>query len=256
MHNFHQRWKDKFEALSLRERILFLMAIVAAFYMTWDMMLMDRVRNQQKIAVTQLKKWQQQIADIDARIQVVTAGLSGKKQTENKQRIEDLKTQINDVNQSEKHQAVRFIRPAQMVDVLKGLLAGEQGLRLTSLQSQAAQPLIHKILPATDAVDPASLKRGKPEKLFQAGPQAEAQTSKTPDDVRRGTATPPEVYQHGLEMVFQGDYNNTLNYLKKLQRLPWKFYWDEVRYEVLEYPKVRISLRIHTLSLEKGWIGV
>jgi predicted metal-binding membrane protein len=74
-----QLWSDRFEALSLRERALVLISIVAVLYITWDLLLMDRVRNQQKSAVIQMKKWQSQIADIDKRIQTTSASLSGKK---------------------------------------------------------------------------------------------------------------------------------------------------------------------------------
>lgn len=261
LQNYHQHhfqgWKDKFEALSLRERVLFLISLIAVLYIAWDMVLMDRLHGQQKTAVVQMKKWQQQIADIDTRIQTVSAQLSGSKWQENRQRIEELKAKIDALKQREKNLVVGFIRPRQMVDVLKGLLAGEKGLQLTSLQSQAAQPLVHKS-PIQDTTDPttgqSALIHGKEVKQ----PQSESAVAKASggDSGNGNTANLPEVYQHGLQVVFQGDYHSTLSYLRKLEQLPWKFYWDEVTYEVLQYPKAQISIRIHTLSLEKGWIGV
>lgn len=262
--NTYQRWKDKFESLSLRERMLFLISIVAVFYMAWDMVLMDRLHAKQKSGLVQLKKWQQQISDIDARIQQITAELSGTQPQETRQQIATLKTKIDDFNQREKNLVVGFIRPTQMVDVLKGLLADEKGLQLTSLQSLAAQPLIHKSQPLGGSPDPKALSdatRGKP-----ARPEAKDQSKVRSKDKSKdhrpdgkdtdGAARVPEVYQHGLEVVFQGDYHSTLRYLRKLEQLPWKFYWDEVTYEVLQYPKAQISVHIHTLSLDKGWIGV
>jgi MSHA biogenesis protein MshJ len=155
-------------------------------------------------------------------------------------RIEQLKSEISDINQRQKALAVSFIRPGQMVDVLKGLLATERGLQLTKLQSQAVQPLIRR-MPEPQA--PGAI----------AKPQSVEKALEKDDDK---PATLPEVYKHGLEIVFQGNYNSTLSYLRKLEQLPWKFYWEEVVYEVLDYPKAQIMVRIHTLSLDKGWISV
>ena len=246
-------WSDRFEALSLRERVLFSVSIIAVLYIAWDMMLMERVRNQQKSTVIQMKKWQSQIADIDSRIQLATASLSGNQHQQALARIQLLKSELSDINQRQKALAVSFIRPRQMVDVLKGLLATERGLQLTRLQSQAVQPLIHRKpelqsdLSSIDKQTAPITKRRSQDNIPQ---------NDIIENAPGNTAKLPEVYKHGLEIVFQGDYNSTLSYLRKLEQLPWKFYWEEVEYEVLDYPTAQILVRIHTLSLDKGWISV
>lgn len=236
----YRYWKEIFESLSLRERALFVISIVAVLYIFWDIALMERIRDQQKESAIQLKKWQKQIASIDGRIQIVTNLISNNKRKNAMQRIDALKSELSDVNQRQKALAVGFIRPKQMVDVLKGLLASERGLQLTRLQSQPVEPLIHHRV--TQEANTKTAKQG-----------AEGASQNTTD---RNSKPLPEVYKHGLEIVFHGSYNSTLSYLKKLEQLPWKFYWDEVEYEVIEYPKAKIMVRIHTLSLDKGWISV
>jgi MSHA biogenesis protein MshJ len=249
-----QLWSERFEALSLRERLLFLGVILAVMYIGWDMVLMDRVRSQQKTVAIQVKKWRSQIADIDQRIQAVSASLNGSTQQQAIQRIESLKSEISEINQRQKALAVSFIRPRQMVDVLKGLLATEKGLQLTRLQSQAVQSLIGRApeprLPAHS--QPHSQKKQQ----STAPPKSQPKRQSEVPSQQGGTAALPEVYKHGLEIVFQGDYNSTLSYLRKLEQLPWKFYWEEVAYEVLDYPKAQILVRIHTLSLDRRWISV
>ncbi len=244
-------WAERFEALSLRERVLFLISILAVLYFAWDLVLMEKVRHQQKNTVIQMKKWQSQIADIDRRILTTSATLSGNQQTQAMLRIERLKSEISDINQRQKALAVSFIRPRQMVDVLKGLLATERGLQLTRLQSLAVQPLIRKV-PEPKTANSVVKKSATNAKL----PEAKGSEPATLEKNASGATTLPEVYKHGLEIVFQGDYNSTLSYLQKLEQLPWKFYWEEVVYEVLDYPKAQIMVRIHTLSLDKGWISV
>lgn len=241
----YRYWKDRFEALSLRERALFVVSVIAVLYIAWDMVLMDGIRAQQKQSVIQIKKWQKQISDIDGRIQIVTTMLGGKKQNNAMQRIEALKSELGNINRRQKALAVGFIRPGQMVDVLKGLLASESGLKLTHLQSQPVESLLKQRATAVTTTAVTTTKGATPR--AESAPQTE---------VDRNAAPLPEVYKHGLEIVFHGNYSSTLSYLKKLEQLPWKFYWDEVEYEVLEYPKAKIMVRIHTLSLDKGWISV
>lgn len=246
-----QSWSERFEALSLRERLLFLGVVIAVLYIGWDMVLMERVRSQQKMEVVQLKKIRSQIADIDKRIHITSAALGGSKQNQAIQRIERLKLEISELNQRQKALAVSFIRPRQMVDVLKGLLATEKGLQLTRLKSLAVQSLIHR----TPQTNSHGSSRSVNPKAAIAAKSRSVEPSEPASDTNN-KANLPEVYKHGLEIVFQGDYNSTLSYLKKLEQLPWKFYWEEVVYEVLDYPKAQIMVRIHTLSLDKGWISV
>lgn len=64
------------------------------------------------------------------------------------------------------------------------------------------------------------------------------------------------LYQHGLVLHFSGNYLATLNYLKSLEAMPWNFIWDSIDYQVKDYPIAEITLRVHTLSLEKSWFDV
>lgn len=64
------------------------------------------------------------------------------------------------------------------------------------------------------------------------------------------------LYRHGIEVVFEGEYLATMRFLETLEELRWRLFWDRLDYEVQEYPKARVRLRIHTLSTEEGWLGV
>ena len=64
------------------------------------------------------------------------------------------------------------------------------------------------------------------------------------------------LHRHGFAIEFSGSYLATLNYLEALESLPWRFFWDSVSYEVLDYPKSIVRLKLHTLSLSEDWIGV
>ena len=62
-------------------------------------------------------------------------------------------------------------------------------------------------------------------------------------------------YRHGLEMEFEGGYFACLEYLQQIEALPWRFYWQILELEVLEYPHNRIRLEVSTLSPHEEWIG-
>ncbi len=62
-------------------------------------------------------------------------------------------------------------------------------------------------------------------------------------------------YKHGLEIEFEGSYFACLEYLRQIEALPWRFYWQIVELDVEEYPRNRIRLEVSTLSLDEEWIG-
>ena len=62
-------------------------------------------------------------------------------------------------------------------------------------------------------------------------------------------------YRHGLEIEFEGSYLACLEYLQEIETLPWRFYWQYLEIEVLEYPRNRIRLEVSTLSPDEEWIG-
>lgn len=64
------------------------------------------------------------------------------------------------------------------------------------------------------------------------------------------------VYRHGLSLTLQGSFMDTVDYLKSLESLPWRFSWDSVDYQVKQYPVAETTLRLYTLSFEENWLGL
>ena len=62
------------------------------------------------------------------------------------------------------------------------------------------------------------------------------------------------IYRHGLSLTLTGNYFNTLNYLKKLESLPWRLNWGSIEYQVKEYPIAETTLKLSTLSFEENWL--
>lgn len=66
----------------------------------------------------------------------------------------------------------------------------------------------------------------------------------------------PGIYRHGVELVFEADYDATKAWLERVEELPWRFGWQRLEYEVVEHPRARITLRLFTLSGHEDWLGV
>lgn len=64
------------------------------------------------------------------------------------------------------------------------------------------------------------------------------------------------VYRHGLRLVLEGTFQSGLDYLRALEGLERALFWDSVVLETLTYPRTRITIEVHSLSLTEAWIGV
>lgn len=116
-----------------------------------------------------------------------------------------------------------LISPADMTRILTSLLARQSGLELISFQNKSAEPLRTGIATTT---------------------------SQNQNDLSG------QVFSHGLVLEFQGDFFNTLKYLRFLEEISGSFFWDSVSFKQIQWPDALVTLEIHTLSSNVGFIGV
>jgi MSHA biogenesis protein MshJ len=62
-----------------------------------------------------------------------------------------------------------------------------------------------------------------------------------------------KVFKHSLHLEFSGNYKDILTYIRFLEDLPWKFYWDELDIVINNYPSTHITLTVYTFSRKIGW---
>ncbi len=213
--------------------------LVSGLLLAWNSLLMQPLQVQRTNAAQQITQLSQQIEDIHRHTEQTVQHLHADDDSTHQARVAALKQELEALSTKQQSLAIQFIRPQQMTELLRGLLAREAGLKLTRLQSISAEPMI---LPAAS--------KSSVEKAKQAlGAEPKEPHENLPGDY-------PQIYKHGVTIEFIGDYLGTLRYLRSLEALPWRFYWDRVSYEVLQHPRATISISVYTLSLDKGWIGV
>ena len=64
------------------------------------------------------------------------------------------------------------------------------------------------------------------------------------------------LYKHGIEMTLRGRYLDLLDYLREVERMPDRVYWDKVEVSVQEYPNVTLKLTLYTVSMDRAWLLV
>ena len=63
------------------------------------------------------------------------------------------------------------------------------------------------------------------------------------------------VWRHGVEIIVRGQYHDIRNYIEGLERLSQPFYWQGLRYEVIDYPQAQVSIRVYALSTAQEFLG-
>lgn len=210
-----------YQGLSLRERAMVSLSILAATWMLWSFTLggfleesKARINRDVNAAYAQM---QQEVAE-QSRLQAEkTHDPNALLRTERS----TLGVELESLNENLAAALERFVAPERMPELLKDVIRDHDGLQLKSMSSLPVETIV--IERAEDA-DP-----DMPE---------------------------PIIYRHPLRLEFEGNYFEVLAYLAELENGDWKFGWRTLSYVVEDYPTAVVTLELETLSRNRSWIGV
>ena len=215
----YESLQTRIDALSLRERAMIFIAISAVLYVLWDSLLMSPLTIEQRDLLGRNDSLRTQISALDDEISAVMARHNIDPDSEERQQLAELEQQLQRVDRQISEMVSGLIEPGQMAQILETLLQQQQGLEFVSLENLGRVALV-------DVGD----ERG--------GDQAQG------------------IFRHSMRLELEGSFTQALAYLRALETLPWQFRWDEVKLTMQQYPRATIVIRVHTLSLQEGWIGV
>lgn len=218
-----QQYLAKFAALSPREKILVSASLVVAVLLGWFLLVSEPLYLGAKQANSQVQTLSKEIDVLEKQIQSLQQRKNDDPQRDLKQRIAQLDKELATLDTDLRDKFHGLIEPRQMAEVLESVLKQHKDLVLVRVKSLDAVPLL------TPEQHPVGSENKAPQ---------------------------VEVYRHGMQVEFEGSYLATLDYLQTLEKLPWEFYWDAVQLDVEDYPRARIIITVHTLSLRDAWIGV
>ena len=210
---------QKINSLSLRERVLVLLAILIAMHQAWDSLLWQPLADQKDRMLSRESQGNDALLQTQVELKILTSKANADPDLATRQQIESLETQLASIGEQIDQTSASLVSPSEMAKLLEQLLISEKGLELIKLQTLESVPLITS---------------------------AEKET----------VTTNYQIYRHGFTIEFAGSYLATLKYIEALEQLPWTFFWDGIDYQVEEYPQSRVRLNLYTLSLSEGWIGV
>lgn len=213
-----------------RERAILLVAGLGVVGMIWltfvhDVLMAAKAETSRSIVIAQGQVVEEQNKRNEIRGSYTTDPnqFAQKRQRDLRQAADDANAKLNQLYGD-------LISPTQMTQVLVTLLRRETTLRLVSFDKLATEPLINAVT------------------TVEAGASPSAPSESAIPAV--------QVFKHGMRMVFEGSFIDTVYYLRSLERLDSNFFWENLEFELGEYPTAKISLDIYTLSTERGWIGV
>jgi MSHA biogenesis protein MshJ len=231
---------SRFNAMSLRERGMIAVALLALLVLLWDQMLMDPLRKRE----VQLS---QEVEEVKKNLDTLTASIEGRANdnpfsvamTQKKELAQSLAA----VDAQLLSESAGLIPPQRMLAALRDVLDRQQGLRLVSMRNLPVSSLLPPPVDANAAPGNTVIDKS----LAYTG--ASSKEARPPI-----AASGP--YVHSLEIVIEGNYLDVLRYLQTVEGLPWRFYWQVLDLKTTEYPTNRVRLRLNTLSMEKEWLGV
>lgn len=218
-------YREKIDALSIRERAMILLAIIAILVFLWESLLIQPLDSRQRQLQAQLEVERAQQAALNRRVQNILAAQNVDPNAANRERLAELRAELALLEGQVRDAATDMIAPARMPEVLRGVINQTSGVTLRQLKGLGASPLM------ADAGDGDAVTEG---------------TGETDDATN--------AFKHGMAIHLRGDYLTVLEYLRRLQALEWHFLWDSIEFQVDEYPDSKATLTIYTLSLTRDWI--
>lgn len=213
-------WIARIDDMSLRERAMLFGSVALVVVVAAHVTLFDRLLTKQKGLIERVARDQSQLKAVREQVQSALKESQAQVRHPDEAAIADLESKIREAEKSVEAKQRAFIAPEELPVLLRQMLGRNPQLKLESLRLLPGTPL------QTPGVAASASAPGKP-----AGAQAGA-----------------EVYRHGVAVTLTGSYFDLLQYLSELEKLPAPLLWGKFELQVEQYPEVKLTLIVHTLS--------
>lgn len=206
----------KYRAMSQREKILGL--IVAALFSAYIAyeLLVLPIAKEIDTLSATVSTSYNQLNTLEAELDQVNIRIATDPNEPLKDRIERLTARIEMLDSNFQEQINELIPADQMPKVLESLFSKSFKLSLIEMQSV------------------------KPVDLFAN------------DADKRDVS----LYQHGVRLVFKGQFFDVQEFLSNIEKMPYQLYWHSLNYRVEAYPQAIVEIELFTLSSNEAFIGV
>jgi len=212
-----QRYADRLDAMSLRERVLIFLAAAVVIVAIVDSALFDPISRRQKVNSQRIHQQEDEIRTMQGQVQAYAQARTGDDANAKRQRLEKRKLELAALDRELAARRSELVPPERMAKMLYEIVKRNPDIELVSLRS----------LPATGLTPSLTA-------ILGSGGLA--------------------LYRHGIEITVSGSYLKTLAYVGQLERLPAKIMWGNMELQAAAYPMVTLKIALYTLSPEKTWL--
>jgi MSHA biogenesis protein MshJ len=230
----------RFAAMSRRERGIILVAGIVSIAMLGTVYGVDPQKARLKRTADALQSARTTELQLKEQSSALSRTLAQDLNAEPRVRVEELKKKVAALDDNLRVLHKGLVPPEHMGALLEDMLNRNARLKLLALRTLPVAPLVDDAKPAVDA-------KGKPQIAADKTPE------KAAEKVALASA-PRRVFKHGVELTVQGSYHELLAYLGQLERLPVQMFWSDTRLDAKDYPRVKLTLKLFTLSLDETWL--
>lgn len=217
-----QQIQDQFGALSMRERLMGVVAVLAGLVYLGDAYLIDPERQKTKALQEQMAVETQQQQNLQDALRKIRSSRTPESLGIERSRRDELKAEVDyghslfEMAQSDRH----------VGGLAKMVIAKSRHLKLRNLNVNAPQ-VFHQPKPA---LANALRVPAAPSTAYMA-------------------ASLPILYMHGVSFSVDGRYADLVQFLRSLETKEAQLFWPEIVMNVTQYPLVNLRATLNTLSV-------
>lgn len=232
---------SKFETLNTRERWMVACALFVVVFAVINSLLISPVLARQKVLNSELAADQAQIQGLTEQINAYANQAVIDPDAPNKQRINELNTQLKTLETQLSGLQNTLISPDKMPELLRSLLKKNGKLKLIELKTLPTKGLLD-----ADAEDKSVTLVANESNIVQTNIASKQDSP---------------VFKHGVEITVEGRYLDLIDYVSELEQMPWHVLWskaalNEEQNPAITWPANRLKLTVYTLSLDKTWLSI
>lgn len=228
------KYAAKIDALSLRERVVVFGALIVVIFFVATTLFLEPLLARKKVLNAGMAQQSSEMQAIQAQIAAMNAG-RGAGDAARLARRNSVKDQIAEIDLSLKDMNQNLVPAQHMKALLQEMLTHQPRVQLLAMRTLPATPLVEK------SAKP-------PEKSEAAGTPA--------PPAAKSAAGDGNVFKHGIEITLQGSYADLYEYLTRVEKLRWRMLWSRASLNAEDYPRLKLTVTIYTLSLDKAWLVV
>ncbi len=223
-----QAYSEKYLTLTVREQYLILLTGLVALFFIIFYLFVDPTLIANKQASSKIERLMRSNQSLKVSVAELEAALQSDPNEVTRKKIAQYEAKLAKVDAKLLTLTSDLINPIQMRHALLDLLKLEKGVSLLSFELLGAQPLL----------------------------ALENQREDENVSLNSASKAGQNLYRHGIKLKLSGSYFQLQSYLKQLEQLPWKFFWQDFNFKLTQYPKNELEIIIYSLSTKKEFVGV